>query len=796
MIKVAVKIGDWLSVKLKRRWKILLPSLVLLVLYYFCLPGKLFEKPYSTVLLDKDHELLGALIADDGQWRFPQSDSIPDNFKQALITFEDKRFYYHPGVDILAMSRAAKQNLQDGQIVSGGSTLSMQVIRLSRGNKERTILEKLYEMVLATRLELRYSKDEILALYASHAPFGSNVVGLDAACWRYFGNSARDLSWGQAAFLAVLPNAPSLMHPGKNRELLVAKRNRLLDKLKAEGIIDDLSCSLAKEESIPEAPQSLPRHAPHLLTRLLKENSRGEKIISTLDINLQRRVTQLLHDHHARLEANEIQNAAALVLDIATGEVLAYVGNVSGESDHENDVDVITAPRSTGSILKPFLHAAMMDEGKILPRTLLPDIPVVLGGFSPKNFSLQYDGAVPANASLVRSLNVPAVHLLSEYRPEKFHSLLTRMGMTTLNRPPDHYGLSLILGGAEGTLWDITGMYASMGRTLKNFFEHPGSNKYSKYDFHSPRFVTKAANEFPASEPSSWLSAASIYLTFEALTQLSRPGEQTGWRHFQSSKKVAWKTGTSFGFRDGWAVGVTSTYAVGVWVGNADGEGRPGLTGTDAAAPLMFDIFSLLPASPWFEKPTMEMTQVVTCTRSGYRATQYCTATDTMIVNKTGLQTRSCPFHKNIHLSGDLKYRVHDACYDLAQMKHESWFVLPPVQEYFFKRSNSWYEVLPPFKPGCSSPQNISAMEMLYPKQNGQIFIPRLLNGDLGTSVFELAHRNPVAVVYWHLDGSYIGSTTRVHQLPIAPPAGKHTLTLVDNAGDIVERSFEVITSL
>jgi penicillin-binding protein 1C len=779
-----------------KSWKLIAGFLTaILIGYYFSLPQILFRQPSSTVLLDRHYELMGALIAADGQWRFPDCDSIPDNFREALITFEDKRFYDHPGVDIFSIGRAIRQNWNAGKVVSGGSTISMQVIRLARKEK-RSFIEKVFEIVLATRLELRYSKEEILNLYASHAPFGSNVVGLDAACWRYFGSDAKELSWGQAAFLAVLPNAPSLMHPGKNRDRLKAKRDRLLDKLYALDKIDDVTRDLAKDEPLPESPQPLPKHAPHLLARLVSDQREGKVTVSTLDGNLQHQVDQLVKDHHQRLSANQIHNAAAMVIEVASGNVLAYVGNVTNGAAHENHVDVITSRRSTGSILKPFLHAAMMDEGKILPRTLLPDIPIILNGFSPKNFSLQYDGAVPANESLVRSLNVPAVHLLSEYRYEKFHSLLTRIGMTTLHRPPDHYGLSLILGGAEATLWDITGMYASMGRTLRNYFDHPGANKYVRKDFHGPSYIPHDVDSIARVEGSSWLSASSIYITLEALLELSRPGEQTGWKHFQSSKKIAWKTGTSFGFRDGWAIGLTGEYAVGVWVGNADGEGRPGLTGTDAAAPLMFDIFSLLPATPWYEKPELEMEKIVTCSLSGYKASAVCTNVDTLWVNRSGLITNPCPFHKIIHLTSDSRYRVHDQCYELDHMQHAKWFILPPVQEYFFKRTHASYKVLPKYADGCTSSQAIAAMEILYPKPNAQLFIPKQIDGTLSSSVFELAHRNPNAIVYWHLDGTYLGSTNALHRLEVRPAIGLHTLTLIDSSGDVVERSFKVLPKM
>ncbi|MBT1696220.1 penicillin-binding protein 1C [Fulvivirgaceae bacterium PWU4] len=791
----------YLSAKIReicgKRTLLAFVTVSLLIIYWFSLPSTLFEEPYSTVLESSDGELLSASIAKDGQWRFPAGDTVPDKFAEALILFEDKRFYSHPGVDLLSLGRALRQNISEGKVVSGGSTLSMQVIRLSRKGKSRSLFQKTIELVLATRLEIRYSKAEILSLYAAHAPFGGNVVGLEAACWRYFGIDAANLSWAEAALLAVLPNSPAMIHPGKNREQLKAKRDRLLDKLRDAGKIDAFTCALAKEEPVPEQPHVLPRLARHLLARMAREGFAQQKITSTLNQHLQRRVEQIVRDHHERLKANQIFNAAVLVLEVKTGHVLAYAGNVDSENGlHGGDVDIIASPRSTGSILKPFLYAAMLHEGKILPRTLLPDVPVQINGFAPKNFSKEYDGAVAADKALIRSLNVPAVHMLRDYRYEKFHRLLKDAGMTTLARPADHYGLSLILGGAEGTLWDITGMYASMARTLNNYFEHPGRNRYNRSDFHAPVYFTGPPRDDASLENGSWLNAGSIYLTFEALKEVYRPGEETGWRYFNNAKQIAWKTGTSFGHRDGWAVGVTPDYAVGVWAGNADGEGRPGLTGTEAAAPLMFDIFSQLDAGAWFHQPKAEMQQIVTCKKSGYRVSPYCDERDTIWVTSESLNTKACPYHKMVHLTADMKFQVHSECVPLNKMTHTTWFALPPVQEYYFKSRNLSYRSLPPFRADCQSSSLLAGMDMIYPKPDARIFIPRDIDGNPGSSVFELAHRNPNTLVYWHLDGEYIGSTKRIHHLALNPPEGKHVLTVVDEHGEALERRFEVISKM
>jgi penicillin-binding protein 1C len=777
---------------------------VVCVFYYFSLSTPLFSDPYSTVLQASKGELLSASIASDGQWRFPHSDTVPDKFLTALVTYEDKRFFSHIGIDVRAMARAFRENIRAQKVVSGGSTLSMQVIRLSRKNKSRTVFEKTIEILLAIRLELGYSKNEILNLYASHAPFGGNVVGLEAACWRYFGRDKQELSWGEAALLAVLPNAPSLIHPGKNRQALIAKRNALLTRLKDNGTIDAFTCELAQTEPIPDKPLPIPRHARHLLLRMQQDGLQQTKQKSTIDFRLQERIEQLVQEYSKQLAGNQIHNAAAVVLDVYSGEVLAYVGNVYPEATgyHGNEVDIINSPRSTGSILKPFLYAAAIDDGKILQQTLLPDVPTFINGFSPKNFSKEYDGAVPADKALIRSLNVPAVHLLREYRYEKFHTLLKELGMSTLNQPADHYGLSLILGGAEGTLWDVTGMYASMARTLTNFFQHPGAKKYTAGDWREP--IYKAASyEFRATaleaqssqpETSSPLSASSIYQTFTTLTEVYRPGEETGWRYFNNAKKIAWKTGTSYGYRDGWAVGVTPEFAVGVWVGNADGEGRPGLTGTDAAAPLLFTIFSTLPATTWFQQPKAEMQTALLCKKSGHKASEYCEEIDTVLIPKSGLTTTICPYHQRIHLSADKKFRITSQCAAVASMQNENWFVLPPIQAFYYRTKNISYQPLPPFKQGCS--ETTASMDMIYPKHNARVFIPRSLDGQTGKMVVEVAHSQPGAIVYWHLDGEYVGSTKGTHQLALDPNKGKHVLTLIDNNGQSFLRVFEVLSGM
>jgi len=775
-----------------RRWLIPATLVALLIVYFFSLPDPLFSSSYSTILLDKQGRLLSAAIAPDGQWRFPEQGIVNEKFAVALTTYEDKRFWWHPGFDPMAIVRALRQNWNAGKVISGGSTLSMQVIRLALNNPPRTILQKMREVILATRLELQYSKEQILSLYTAHAPFGGNVVGLEAACWRWMGRAPEELSWAEASLLAVLPNNPGLLHLARNRELLLVKRNTLLKKLFEEGRFDAMSFQLALAEPIPDKPLPLPHIAPHLLNRVITAGSAGQRVQSSIDRELQLQAEAMVDQRVDQLNAIRVFNGAAIVVEVESGEVLAYVGNTS-RSGHQEQVDIINAPRSTGSILKPFLYAAMLDEGRMLPHTLQPDIPTLIGGFTPRNFSLQYDGVVAADQALIRSLNIPAVYELKDYRYEKFYHFLQQLGMTTLSRPPDHYGLTMVLGGAEGTLWDITGMYASCTRALNRYFERPGSARYAATDIHPLTWKDSVwLNSSP--EKGTLLHASAWSLTLNTLRELYRPGEETGWRHFESSRQMAWKTGTSFGFRDGWAIGVTPKYVVGVWVGNATGEGRPGLTGTEAASPLLFSIAGLLPGTGWFDEPNGEFRKIAVCSLSGQRASSVCNKVDTVIVQESGLTSAMCAYHKLVHLSSDKRYRVHDQCESLTNVVITPWFILPPIQEYYFRSRNLSYRPLPPYRRDCQDPASTPVMDLIYPKPAARIFIPVLMDGRKSEVIWEATHRHSGVTLYWHLDGGYVGMTKGIHRLRASPLPGRHTLTLVDDSGETISRTFDVIS--
>lgn len=751
---------------------------LLLIGYIFCLPRQLFHVPYSTVVTDRNNELLGARIALDGQWRFPPRTTTPAKIQACFIEFEDNHFFHHWGVNPVSIGRAAYQNLKAGRVISGGSTITMQTIRLARNNP-RTFSEKFIEMIWATRLEFRYSKEKILSLYVSHAPFGGNVVGLDAAAWRYFGHSADDLSWAEAAMLAVLPNSPAMIHLSKSRQALLDKRNRLLTRLHTKGVLDDSSYELALSEPLPQEPKPLPQIAPHL-TDYFYQTRNGNYSVSTIDRGIQLQIEELIERWNGEFSRSDIRNIAILVIDVQKNQPIAYCGNVHfNKTNSGNQVDIIRSPRSTGSILKPFLYYAMLQEGSILPHTLLPDIPININGFAPQNFSQQFEGAVPVSEALARSLNIPTVTMLQRYGVPKFYNFLKQTGISTLTRPASHYGLSLILGGAEGTLWDITCAYTDMARCLKGLDKTDCS-----------LLLSDSAHNASSVVPTSSFSPCAVWQTFEAIKEVNRP-EEIDWRTIPSMQTIAWKTGTSYGFRDAWAVGVTPRYAVGVWVGNATGEGKPGLVGARTAGPVMFDVFNLLPSSPWFVRPSEGFVDAEVCHLSGHLKGRFCEETDTILILPAGLKTEACPYHHRINLSADGTQRIYESCINTEAAIQKNWFTLPPVWEWYYKQRHPEYKTLPPFKPGCGE-DILRPMQFVYPTMNARIFLPRQMDGSKSQLTFELVHSVPKATVYWHLDNNYLAETQDFHKISLLPSSGKHTMTAVDNEGNTVSVTFFV----
>ncbi len=766
---------------MNKRKKVIASLFLFAVIWWlFCLPDPLFNTGYSTVVLDKDGQLLSARIARDEQWRFPPRDTIPEKFKTCIVAFEDRRFYDHLGVSFAAVFRALRQNIKASDVVSGASTITMQLMRMSRKADNRSIYQKAIETAWATRAEWRYSKDEILSLYAAHAPFGGNVVGLEAASWRYFSRPPDQLTWAESATLAVLPNAPGLIYPGRNQKELRKKRDRLLDFLRDEGSIDSLTCTLSKLENLPITPQRLPNLVPHLTNKIAKDGGSQKITKTTLSKTYQEDVADIVERNLVQLRTNNIRNAAVLLTDIETGEIHAYVGNGHQQSGTDGSAnDMIETPRSSGSILKPLLYASMVDDGAITPFQIIPDIPSNFGGFSPSNYNKSYLGAVHANYALARSLNIPAVRMLKRYGVPKFHQRLKEFGLTTIHRNPKGYGLSLILGGAETTLFDLVSTYRNLAHQVKVY---PVDSKHDGIHYHRD---VKGNENWPVSAGASWA-------TLQAMALVNRPNNVSNWNVFSGAEKVAWKTGTSYGYRDAWAVGISGNYVVGVWVGNADGEGRPGISGIEAAAPLLFEVINRLPKEAWFSRPDDELVEENLCTNSGMIAGSRCPEIQKALVPLSTQATVKCGYCRSIYTDKTKNYRVHKGC--TQELYEQKWFALPGLMEYYFKRKNASYKSIPPYRSGCEPKENLNQIQILYPKDQSNIYLPQNLDGSREMIVLKAAHPDKNATLYWHLDGTYLGETKGFHTMEIGVEVGVYPLLIIDDLGNIKEVDLRVQT--
>jgi len=772
----------WKKISPARRKYAVITGIVLIFLIILkMIPPLETTKDYCTVLYDEEGQLLDATIASDEQWRFPPSGNLPEKYKTCLLLYEDRYFYYHPGINPVSLVRAMSTNIRNREVKSGASTLTMQLMRMHYPDAPRNYLQKIKEMVLALHADWSLSKNEILLQYASHAPFGGNIVGLDAACYLYFGRKPHDITWSEAALLAVLPNAPSLMHPGKNRNSLLNKRNRLLNELLKEEIIDSLTFQISLSEPLPGKPKALPNNGMHF-TEFCKLRNHKNQLSSTLNYYLQQKAVNVVNKHYKRLSSNHIHNMAMLVIDIRTQQVKAYVGNTPAGNKHGFYVDMVQARRSSGSILKPLLYASMIDDGRLMPQQLLADIPTRYGQYSPENFNRDYAGAVHAHTALSLSLNIPFVRLLQQYGNAKFHNQLQHLGFSTFDMPTEHYGLSLILGGGEITLWEMATVYTKLMSQL----QYPEKERYAQLQYIVPR-----GNNNPLPTHSKTIKNGSIYFMLQAMQNAERPDNETGWKFYSQSGEIAWKTGTSFGFKDAWCLGISPEYLIAVWAGNADGEGRALLTGHYAAAPAMFEMFYYLHPSGNFIKPLDDLKQVYTCAKTGYIASVHCSQKDSAMVPDASIKTGPCPCHQTIHIEATTGKRVNRACYD-GVIKDTSWFVLPPGMAYYYRKQQPSYAGLPDWHPNCQGNQPDKTLEILYPQSGMRLAIPKGLQNSKTSVIARAVHQNDAETLYWYINQQFIDSTNWWHELELNLPSGNYKLTITDRMGRYDKSHFSI----
>lgn len=728
-----------------------------------------FASDYSFVVYDRDGNLLNAQVSADEQWRFPPHETSNKMYTNAAVLYEDKNFYFHCGVDPFAVLRALVLNIKHKKIISGASTLTMQVARIAEKNKARSFPQKIRESFLSVLLEICYPKETILQLYANNAPYGGNVVGIDAASWRYFSRSQKNLSVAELAALAVLPNEPSLVRPGLNETILQTKRDALLEELFTQRLISAETLELAKAEAVPTAPHPLPNTTPHYAAFLKKQSSKNFAL-TAINPKLQERCSEIMERLSADAARSGVYNAAAIIIENKSGNIIAYIGNTGVHNKNrivQNEaVDMLQARRSSGSLLKPFLYAAALDASLILPTQILPDLPTQFASYIPQNNSHYFLGAVPANEALTKSLNVPFVNLLADYSIENFLPLLQRLGFSTFDKSAEYYGLPLILGGGELTLYEITSVFRNMVLCA-----------YGNSENLPP--------DFPISE-------ASARITLDVLQSGVRPADEKAWNYFSSSKKIAWKTGTSYGNKDAWCVGVSPAYTVGVWFGNANGVGRPEITSSHLAAPALFKLFELLPNVAVPPRNEINYKTIPLCKHSGFAAGEFCDEKTEIQIPRNFHINKVCPYCRAVVLTANEKFRVSNIAATHEKTCIKNFFILPPAQEYYYSQAHPDYQKLPPQL--AAGKINSRDFQIIFPKNYSNIFIPTQLDGSMGAFTAKAAYGEKHKELFWFLDKNFLCTTETIHEVKITASYGRHTLSVVDSTGNEESLVFFVLS--
>lgn len=767
---------------------------------FFPLPMYRLNPTTSTVIFDRNGKILRVFTAPDEMWRIPANiKDISPNLRMALINYEDKWFAYHLGVNPISIIRATITNLKAGKIVCGGSTITMQVARMMEP-KPRTIKSKIIEMIRAVQLELSYSKDEILSFYFNMAPYGSNIVGSSAASYLYFNKDQKDLSLGEAALLAVIPSSPTILRPdaqikGKNGELLIKQaRNKVLERLLKNRKITQQQFNEAISESIPTKRHPFPFYAPQL-TWKLKEMYHGiNKIVSTIDRDLQILTRNILQKHLNILRKKGISNGAVVLMDTKTRNVLAMVASADFfDEKSSGQVNGAMAPRSPGSALKPFVYALAIDRGIVSVESIMSDVPVDYSGYRPENYDEKFRGAVTMKEALIHSLNVPAVNLSAKLGEDGVYEFLKEAGISTLTKPEEHYGLSLILGGCEVTLLDITNLYAGLAN-MGNFGPYELILESSNISSKISRFREPVPPHQDKNISRRLLREGTAYIITEILSEVERPDLPSCWESAVNLPKVAWKTGTSYGHKDAWSIGYSPKYTIGVWVGNFDGTGSPAIVGAETAGPILFDIFNALAGlenTPWYIKPS-EVEEREVCSLSGMPLSQYCRHSKRELYIPGVSPNQQCTFHRAIAIDKETGTRLCPHCRIGRSYETKIFIVWPPEIATWLERNGISVDKLPPHYPECSQIVSGDGPIIHSPSADSEYIIRKNVDIEYQKILLEASVSNDSRNIFWFLDSKLIFNGSPTEKVFITPTPGKHKLACMDDEGRVTEMILKI----
>ncbi|HEU4634050.1 MAG TPA: penicillin-binding protein 1C, partial [Flavisolibacter sp.] len=706
--------------------------LFLLLNLFFPLPSSI---EYSTTVTDANGEVINAFLTKDEKWRMKTAlHEISPLLRKTIIAKEDKWFYYHPGVNVFSIGRAAAMNLLQMKRTSGASTITMQVARALEPRK-RNLLSKTIEAFRAFQLEWAYSKDEILQMYLNLVSYGGNIEGVKSASLLYFKKNPDHLSLAEITALSIIPNRPSSLVIGKTNDRIVLERNRWLKRFAKDGVFTKKEIEDALAEPLTAHRTTVPHFIPHLAYKL--KSSWSENNLNTnILLNTQLKIEKLTADYIRSLKLKNIRNAAVMVVDNKTHKVIAYVGSASfTDTSDGGQVNGPAAIRQPGSTLKPLLYGLCIDEGLLTPKTMISDVPVNYNGYAPENYDQKFNGSVTMEYALEHSLNIPSVKSLQQLGKEKMINELIACDFKQIQKDQNKLGLSLILGGCGATLEQLTGLFSA--------FANEGV-------YIPPRYLQNQ----PTAKKVRLLSPEANYMVTEILSKVNRPDFPLNWTATEHMPKIAWKTGTSYGRKDAWSIGYNKNYTVGVWAGNFSGQGAPGLSGANTATPLLFKIFNTIDYdsnSEWYAPPKgCEWRQV--CSETGLPPGADCANLVSDYFIPFISTTTTCRHLQEIKIAADSSVSYCESCAPATGYRKKLYRVISPEMSAYFESNGMKYEKMPPHNPGCEKIFKGGGPAITSPLNGSEYFInkkdpePLQLKATTGPDV---------SAVYWYINDRF-----------------------------------------
>jgi len=757
----------------------------LLLNWIFPLPDRV---EYSTIITDDKGEVIHAFLTHDQQWRMrTELSEISPLLRKTIIEKEDKYFYYHPGVNPLAMARALARNILHMRRTSGASTITMQVARALEP-KRRTYWNKLRESFRTLQLEWKYPKDEILQLYLNLVPYGGNIEGVKAASVLYFGKTPDRLSLAEITALSIIPNRPSSLVMGRNNDKIVEERNKWLHRFAREKVFTEKEIEDALNEPLTATRGTVPALVPQLALKLRKLG--GPTVHSTIQLNTQLKVEKLVKDYSRTLTLKNIRNAAVIVLDNRTHRVISYVASADfHDSADGGQVNGAASVREPGSTLKPLLYGLCIDEGLLTPKRVITDVPINYDGFAPENYDKRFNGYVTMEYALEHSLNIPAVKSLKALGKEKLIQRLAQCDFRQVDRDRKKLGLSMILGGCGATLEELMGLYS--------IFADSGVYVRPRYTMDSAatggegtpgivgrRLVSGKTVGTADGQRAGVriLSPAAAFMINETLSKVNRPDFPLNWQSTVHLPRVAWKTGTSYGRRDGWSIGYNQRYTVGVWVGNFSGLGVPELSGADVATPLLFTVFNTIDYNdddPWFSQPADCDVRMV-CSETGLPPADFCKNLITDYFIPLVSPAKKCDNMEEIFISADGKLSYCRSCLPASGYKKKWYTMVPPEMKEYDDANHIAYDPIPPHNPGCERVFKEGAPMVISPANGNEYLINRK---DPEPLMLRCRVTSDVARVYWYINDKFFRAGEAGEKEFFVPDEGPVKISCTDDKG-------------